>query len=119
MEYTIFQQWLNPNNINSDIIYNNSSDVVFNTSKRNTDIYISMLKEWKHECEMNLQDHTMHDNSVGSMFLLKSVYGYSEQPQRIEIVQDSSTVDRVALMDKYKDQERPQLPDNSDNSDNT
>lgn len=128
INYGLLSQWLNPNNITVDSIADpntsNSSNVVFNTmysslDKRNVAIYRNMLKRWQSECEMNLADHTARENSVGSMFLLKAVYGYSEQPQRIEITTENSSVDRAALMDKYKDQDRPQLPDNSDNSDDT
>lgn len=128
IDYSTFLLWSNVNNITVDDINNSNTDsynnVVFNTmynsnEKHNVVIYRSMVKRWMLECEQNLADHTARENSVGSMFLLKAVYGYSEQPQRIEITTDNSTVDRVALMDKYKDQERPQLPDNSDNSDDT
>ncbi len=126
IDYNTFLGWSNVNNITVDDIGNDNGDsynnIVLNTTlcsreKHNIVIYKSMIKRWMNECESNLADHTARENSVGSMFLLKAVYGYSEQPQRIEITTDNSQVDRAALMDKYKDQERPQLPDNSDNSD--
>ena len=37
------------------------------------------VKRWKKECELALADRTSEQNSVGSMFLLKSCYGYSKQ----------------------------------------
>ena len=41
-------------------------------------------KKWQEECEAALYDTAMTGNP-GAMFLLKSNYGYTETPQRIEI----------------------------------
>ena len=41
-------------------------------------------KKWLAECEGALYDTAMTGNP-GAMFLLKSNYGYTETPQRIEI----------------------------------
>lgn len=41
-------------------------------------------KKWQEECEAALYDTAMAGNP-GAMFLLKSNYGYTETPQRIEI----------------------------------
>ena len=46
--------------------------------------YCQSAKKWKEECEAALYDTAMTGNP-GAMFLLKSNYGYTETPQRIEI----------------------------------
>lgn len=47
-------------------------------------LYCQSAKKWKEECEAALYDTAMTGNP-GAMFLLKSNYGYTETPQRIEI----------------------------------
>ena len=43
-------------------------------------------KKWKAECESSLVDGATERNSVGCIFALKANYGYTEAPQRIEVV---------------------------------
>lgn len=43
-------------------------------------------KKWKAECESSLVDGATERNSVGCIFALKANYGYTETPQRIEVV---------------------------------
>lgn len=43
------------------------------------------VKKWLSECESSLLDGATERNSVGCIFALKSNYGYTETPQRIEI----------------------------------
>lgn len=43
-------------------------------------------KKWKTECESALLSGAVDDNSVGCIFGLKANYGYTETPQRIEVV---------------------------------
>ena len=47
-------------------------------------IHCQTAKKWQEECEAALYDTAMTGNP-GAMFLLKSNYGYTETPQRIEI----------------------------------
>ena len=44
------------------------------------------VKKWLSECESSLVDGATERNSVGCIFALKANYGYTETPQRIEIV---------------------------------
>ena len=46
------------------------------------------LKRWYSECESAALDSAVHGNP-GGMFVLKACFGYSEQPQRIELVEGS------------------------------
>lgn len=43
-------------------------------------------KRWKHECESALFDGAIEQNSIGCLFALKANHGYTETPQRVEIV---------------------------------
>ena len=121
VDYKLFQNWLNgtnrkdDNNIDPCIVDNITSEnsVVLN----NTSLYTSLVKKWINESRMNLEDHAMKENSVGSIFLLKALHGLAESPQRIEIAASSEKVDRAALMDKYKGQELPEKPKLTDNID--
>ena len=44
------------------------------------------VKKWLKECESSLVDGATERNSVGCIFALKANYGYTETPQRIEVV---------------------------------
>ena len=44
------------------------------------------VKRWMKECESSLADGATEKNSIGCIFALKANYGWTEQPQRIEIV---------------------------------
>ena len=68
-------------------------------------------KKWLAECEGALYDTAMTGNP-GAMFLLKSNYGYTETPQRVEIV-NGQTPDQVAadIAARHIGQaKRPELP---------
>lgn len=68
-------------------------------------------KKWQEECEAALYDTAMTGNP-GAMFLLKSNYGYTETPQRVEIV-NGQTPDQVAadIAARHIGQaKRPELP---------
>ena len=70
------------------------------------------VKRWKKECELALADRTSEQNSVGSMFLLKSCYGYSEQ-QTVNIVDQTGLPkeSRAEIAKKYAEhQQLPQKP---------
>lgn len=44
------------------------------------------VRKWLKECESSLVDGATEKNSIGCIFALKANYGYSETPQRVEIV---------------------------------
>ena len=71
------------------------------------------VKKWLKECESSLVDGATERNSVGCIFALKANYGYTETPQRVEIV-NGQTPDQVAadIAARHIGQaERPELPD--------
>lgn len=70
------------------------------------------VKKWRKECESSLVDGATERNSVGCIFALKANYGYTETPQRVEIV-NGQTPDQVAadIAARHIGQaERPELP---------
>lgn len=69
-------------------------------------------KKWKSECEAAAYDSALAGNP-GAMFILKSNYGYTEQPQRIEVVgADTPRQSREQIAEKYAAyKELPQKPD--------
>ena len=77
-------------------------------------------KKWKAECESSLVDGATERNSIGCIFALKANYGYTETPQRVEIV-NGQQPEQVAvdIAARHIGQiKRPELPDIlSDNDD--
>lgn len=75
---------------------------------------IQIIKNWLNICEShnlsNVQDH----NSIGSMFVLKSVYGYTEtQTVRIESGQTTPKIDEMQIQ-KMGDFEELPPPEDMD-----
>ena len=71
-------------------------------------------KKWKAECESSLLDGATERNSVGCIFALKANYGYTETPQRVEIVngqQPEQVAADIAARHRIGQAERPELPD--------
>lgn len=71
------------------------------------------VKKWLKECESSLVDGATERNSVGCIFALKANYGYTETPQRVEIV-NGQTPDQVAadIAARHIGQtKRPERPD--------
>lgn len=70
-------------------------------------------KKWKAECESSLVDGATERNSVGCIFALKANYGYTETPQRIEVVggqlPDQAAAD-IAARHRIGQAEMPELP---------
>lgn len=72
------------------------------------------VKKWLKECESALVDGATERNSVGCIFALKANYGYTEAPQRIEVVggqiPDQAAAD-IAARHRIAQEERPELPE--------
>lgn len=71
------------------------------------------VKKWYQECESGLVDCAMSGNP-GGMFLLKANFGYTEQPQRIEISASGSPSVSMAELEKLREShliapEKPEL----------
>lgn len=72
------------------------------------------VKKWLAECESSLVDGATERNSVGCIFALKANYGYTETPQRVEIVngqQPEQIAADIAARHRIGQTEKPELPD--------
>ena len=72
------------------------------------------VKKWLAECESSLVDGATERNSVGCIFALKANYGYTETPQRVEIVngqQPEQIAADIAARHKIGQVEKPELPE--------
>lgn len=71
-----------------------------------------IVKKWFDTCESRLASRTLETNSIGSMFVLKSKYGWQEAKQQIEIVNGSGTqATPEQIAEKYADVAKPRLVD--------
>lgn len=77
-------------------------------------LHCQSVKKWLKECEAGLYDGAASGNP-GAMFLLKANYGYSEQPQKIQIIGDDapqqSREEIAARHAGYIGAEEPKIPD--------
>ena len=67
-----------------------------------TSEHFRAVKKWYKECESNLVDSAMNGNP-GGMFLLKASFGYTEQPQRIEIAAAGAPAVSMAELEKLRE----------------
>ena len=76
-------------------------------------LHSQTVKKWLKECESSLLDGATEKNSVGCIFALKANYGYTETPQRIEVVggqiPDQVAAD-IAARHQVGQAERPEIP---------
>lgn len=74
-----------------------------------------IVKKWFDVCESRLAARTISENSIGSMFVLKSKYSWQEAKQQIEIVNNSATqATPQQIAAKYADIAKPLLSDSND-----
>ena len=60
-------------------------------------LYTQSAKKWLAECESNLFDEVVNNNSIGSMFILKSNYGYRETVNIVtEQQKDIKSIEEIA-----------------------
>ena len=72
------------------------------------------VKKWLKECESSLVDGATERNSVGCIFALKANYGYTETPQKIEIVgsqQPEQIAADIASRHRIDNINPPELPE--------
>ena len=67
-----------------------------------TSEHFRIVKKWYKECESGLVDSAMTGNP-GGMFLLKAKFGYTEQPQRIEIAAAGGPTVSMAELEKLRE----------------
>lgn len=82
-----------------------------NGSRVNINI-VRIIKNWLNVCESNNLSNVMDHNSIGSMFVLKSVYGYTEaQTVRIEAGQTTPKIDEMQIQKMGDFEELPPSDD--------
>ena len=112
-----------PSMIQFCVLCNKSNKYISNiingavSSREITSEQIETLKGMMQVCETASFARVSNKNSVGNMFLLKAVYGYQEQPNRIEISVEERA-DPAALAEKYSaialpEMQEDELQDNS------
>ena len=72
------------------------------------------VKKWLAECESSLVDGATERNSVGCIFALKANYGYTETPQRIEVIGGQipeQTAADIAARHRISQIDKPELPE--------
>lgn len=72
------------------------------------------VRKWLKECESSLVDGATEKNSIGCIFALKANYGYSETPQRVEIVNGQAPEQiaaDIAARHSIGQIQPPELPD--------
>ena len=77
-------------------------------------LHCRTVKKWRRECESSLVDGATEKNSIGCIFALKANYGYSETPQRVEIVNGQAPEQiaaDIAARHSIGQIQPPELPD--------
>lgn len=69
-----------------------------------------IVKKWYSRCEAGLLSRVANEQSIGSMFILKSKYGYQEQAQKLEIVSNGTQSTPEQIAERYKDIKKPEIP---------
>ena len=79
----------------------------------NYSIIVDCTKRWYSTCEAALRSQVTDHNSIGSMFMLKAKYQYSDTPQQqINIAIETPRIDEKQLVRLADPGQLPELPDN-------
>ena len=83
---------------------------------RKSSEHCQTAKRWKSVCEAALADRAIMSNSIGSIFALKAAHGWRETAPigAEEIVSSGAQSTPEQIRQKYKDAERPRLPEMDD-----
>lgn len=91
----------NISNINDNIYINNNSDSDSSSNEYSDNASIKrneIIKKWRDSMESALVGQVANHSSIGSMFLLKSVYSYSENNTlKIDMTNDVPNIDTRQL----------------------
>lgn len=69
------------------------------------------VKKWFLACEESSLAGAKKHGKIGDIFDLKSNYGYTEAPQKLEIVGAESRQSAAEIMEKYRNAELPVMPE--------
>ena len=99
------------NGSNIDNVYNDDDNEELGNN--NYSIIAECTKRWYATCEAALRSQVTDHNSIGSMFMLKAKYQYSDQPQtQLSISIETPKIDEKQLVRLADPGSCPQLPDN-------
>ena len=99
-----------PSMDNGNTIDNDDNDEL---SNNNYSIITECTKRWYATCEAALRSQVTDHNSIGSMFMLKARYQYSDQPQtQLSISIETPKIDEKQLVRLADSGSCPQMPDN-------
>ncbi|MBQ9061766.1 MAG: hypothetical protein IJ121_02890 [Eubacterium sp.] len=86
-------------------------------SRNKTLSHFKAVKDWKAECEGALEDRAIMSNSIGSIFALKCSHNWRETAPLTIGEQESNGASQTPeqIMMKYRNVERPTLPQMDDN----
>ena len=94
-----------------DNIYNDDDNDELDNN--NYSIIAECTKRWYSTCEAALRSQVTDHNSIGSMFMLKAKYQYSDQPQtQLSISIETPKIDEKQLVRLADPGSLPELPDN-------
>lgn len=68
------------------------------------------VKKWYEASKAATITQAQEQNSVGSIFIAKSVYGLQETPQEIRITGDTTQATPEQIAEKYRDIQKPEIP---------
>lgn len=86
-------------------------------SRNKTLSHFKAVKDWKVECESALEDRAIMSNSIGSIFALKCSHNWRETAPVTIGEQESNGASQTPeqIMMKYRNVERPTLPQMDEN----
>lgn len=98
--------------IDYNIILDIKSGVYHNNGLNVNNTTHNIIKKWFAACETSLVNKTADENGIGSIFLLKSVYQYTDQqPQVLLTGQLENNASPEEITAKYQTAKLPEKPD--------
>lgn len=71
---------------------------------------VQIVKKWFNTCESMTLSRAGNESSIGSIFLSKAVYGYSDAPvQQLEIIDNRQNETPQQIAERFRNAEKPSL----------
>ena len=99
-------------NVNSEMLGDIKQGIYRQNGVKVNPLTCQLVRKWYDFCESSMLGKAINESSIGSMFALKSVYGYRDNDQRIEVTttaEQNQTPEQIA--ERYKDAKKPELPE--------
>lgn len=97
-------------NIDNAILSDIKSGIWKNNGSKVNSENSQTVKKWYNICESMLLSKATNENSIGSIFALKSNYGYVEKGNEIPQLEQLTQSSPEQIQQRYKDAKRPELP---------